>query len=108
MAATGEKSNSGLIAVISGCIFLWLLLGRFKKRCRKCKKWGAMKEIERKFLETKENTSTKTVEVKDENGQVVRTEEISVPVMICTYEVFEKCKQCGHQASHVEEEKKGV
>ena len=84
--------------------FLCISFNRFKKRCKKCKKWGAYKTIEKKFLQAENTTVIKTEDIKDDNGNITETKEKEVPSIINSYEIFEKCKYCGNIKSFVKEE----
>ena len=44
-------------------------------------------------------------EIKDNNGNVLRVEEVKVPVLVRHYEIWRKCKHCGHLVKIFEDEK---
>ena len=44
-------------------------------------------------------------EIKDNNGNVLRVEEVEVPVLVRHYEIWRKCKHCGHLVKIFEDEK---
>ena len=94
-----EKSNDFMIiasSVMGGIILLRMLLGALQFRCPKCKKWWIMKQEKKELLYKESETEIRREEIKDNNGKVLRVEEVRVPVLIHHYEVWRKCRNCGH------------
>ena len=74
-------------------------------RCPKCKKWWVMRQEKKELLNTDVMTESRKEEIKDNNGNVLRLEEVKVPVLVRHYEIWRKCKHCGHLVKIFEDEK---
>lgn len=107
-AEAPENSESFLAVAIFTAIALYLMLKtlRFIWRYRypKCKKWWALREEKRELLGTDIETITKQEEIKDNNGNVLRVEDVKIPVIVYHYEVWRKCKHCEHHLKTLEDE----
>ena len=74
-------------------------------RCPKCKKWWVMRQEKKELLSTDVVTESRKEEIKDNNGNVLRVEEVTVPILVRHYEIWRKCKHCGHLVKIFEDEK---
>ncbi len=75
-------------------IVLYYVFYRYKKRCRKCKKWGAMKQISKELKEEKPTHIKKSFDRKNKKGEVTSTYEKPVPATKYLYLITEQCKYC--------------
>lgn len=107
-AEAPENSESFLAVAIFTAIAFYLMLKalRFiwRYRCPKCKKW-ALREEKRELLGTDIETITKQEEIKDNKGNVLRVEDVKIPVIVRHYEVWRKCKHCKHFIKLLEDER---
>lgn len=55
-----------------------------------------MRQEKKELLNTDVMTESRKEEIKDNNGNVLRLEEVKVPVLVRHYEIWRKCKHCGH------------
>lgn len=107
-AGAPENSESFLAIAIFIAITFYLILKAFRfiwrHRCPKCKKWWALREEKRELLGTDIETITKQEEIKDNSGNVLRVEDVKIPVIVRHYEVWRKCKHCEHFLKTLENE----
>lgn len=73
--------------------FLSHLYDSFENRCPQCKKWGAMKEIDRECIEEKASNIKKVATTKYKTH--TRRREYIVPATVYTYRLTKKCTHCG-------------
>lgn len=64
-----------------------------------------MRQEKKELLNTDVMTESRKEEIKDNNGNVLRVEEVKVPVLVHHYEIWRKCKHCGHLVKIFEDEK---
>ena len=84
--SVSERNNYELFII---CVAIYLFFKAvgviWHYRCPKCKKWWVMRQ--------------------EKNGNVLRLEEVKVPVLVRHYEIWRKCKHCGHLVKIFEDEK---
>ncbi len=105
-----EADSGGLVSVafpvIVICYVVFNIIGFiWRYRCPKCKKWWVMRQEKKELLNTDVVIESRKEEIKDNNGNVLRVEEIKVPVLVHHYEIWRKCKRCGHLVRHLEDER---
>lgn len=96
-----ESGSGGLVSiafpVIVICYVVFNTIGFiWRYRCPKCKKWWVMRQEKKELLNTDIETEVRKEEIKDNNGNVLRVEEVKVPILVHHYEIWRKCKRCGH------------
>ena len=64
-----------------------------------------LRQKKKELLNTDVVTESRKEEIKDNNGNVLRVEEVEVPVLVRHYEIWRKCKHCGHLVKIFEDEK---
>ncbi|MDE6250981.1 MAG: SH3 domain-containing protein [Alphaproteobacteria bacterium] len=92
--------------VIGGVAIYLLLVYLFyqvKNKCPSCKKFGALKEVNRECIEKLKSNIKKTATTRYKNH--TRTREYIVPATVYKYEVTKKCTTCGHIVKSIESEK---
>ncbi len=102
------ETTVGLWVFCSVPIIVLLICG--SNRCRNCKAWWSVEEIDRERLGTYDTTKsvTRKKERRDAKGQLIHTEtwQEDVPVTMAVDEVTFKCKYC--QRVHTEKRKHEV
>lgn len=92
-----ERNNYELFIIGVAIYLLFKAVGViWHYRCPKCKKWWVMRQEKKELLNTDVMTESRKEEIKDNNGNVLRVEEVKVPVLVHHYEIWRKCKHCGH------------
>ncbi len=89
------------VAIYLLCVYLFK---QVKDKCPGCKKFGALKEVERECIEKIKSNIKKTATTRYKNH--TRTREYIVPATVYKYEVTKKCKNCGHIVKLIESEKR--
>lgn len=64
-----------------------------------------MRQEKKELLNTDIETEVRKEEIKDNNGNVLRVEEVKVPVLVRHYEIWRKCKRCGHLVRLLDDER---
>lgn len=104
--SVSERNNYELFII---CVAIYLFFKAvgviWHYRCPKCKKWWVMRQEKKELLNTDVMTESRKEEIKDNNGNVLRLEEVKVPVLVRHYEIWRKCKHCGHLVKIFEDEK---
>ena len=85
------------ILIFIGLLILWPIAYIYSRKCPKCSKWNAMKNIGSEIVDEKASTIKRQSRVKDSNGKVIRTEDVYVPATTTTYKMWRKCKYCGFE-----------
>ena len=85
-------------------IALYVVSYLYYNRCKKCGKWGVMKVFEKKLVDERSSTITKTIH--HNYGGKSHSEQIIVPATLYTYHWHRRCKECGHEDYVVREKKK--
>ncbi|WP_027291376.1 hypothetical protein [Rikenella microfusus] len=84
--------------VLGSVLFLWVQKRRHFKKCPQCGKWNAMRRSGSwHVVDTEASYVTKELKTRNRRGEVVRTEECTVPATIYTYRMHRLCKyrKCG-------------
>ena len=85
---------------------LFFIFWKSSTKCKKCKKFYALKYMGRELIETKKSTIKKVEKTYNKNREVIREKECFVPATVYVYKHSKKCKYCGEIISYTEEEKK--
>jgi len=102
--STSEQNDYGIFIIGVAIYLLFKAVGViWHYRCPKCKKWWVMRQEKKELLNTDVVTESRKEEIKDNN--VLRVEEVEVPVLVRHYEIWRKCKHCGHLVKIFEDEK---
>lgn len=99
-------SKAFWICLIMLFISLSIVMSGFRKRCRNCGKWWAMKIIGKKLVDEKASWIKKEFKDKTRDGRIIRTREEAVPATVSTYRIDRRCKHCGHEDYLIKEEKR--
>ena len=87
------------ITLIVLAVVIYIVLVGTAHKCPKCGKWFALKETAQEAV-NEENVSVKVeTNRKDNDGNVVGTQEQYVPGKRITYQVHYVCKKCGESFS---------
>jgi len=85
-----------ITSLIVICLVIFLIfLGRFHNRCFNCNKWNAMKYEREKLINSVDTSIRKSENHTDVYGKS-HTNHYHVPATRYEYEVYKKCKYCGH------------
>ena len=104
--SASEQNDYGIFIIGVAIYLLFKAVGViWLYRCPKCKKWWVMRQEKKELLNTDVVTESRKEEIKDNNGNVLRLEEVKVPVLVRHYEIWRKCKHCGHLVKIFEDEK---
>ena len=101
----------------SGTVWFWLgytilatvicvLYFGLTSRCPKCKKWFAMKEIKREFVDSEFTTVDVERELKNNENKVVGRYNEAVPATRYYYKCVDKCKYCKYRRNVKRQETK--
>lgn len=96
-----------ILALLIGTIVIWwVILKRYLTECPRCKNWGAMYEVKREEDGKQRISITKKSQIKNTRGEVIGTEEYSVPGIRTFYLCLDRCKECGYEriVTRVEDE----
>ena len=99
-------SKAFWICLIILLISLSIVMSGFRKRCRNCGKWWAMKIIRKRLVDEKASWIKKEFKDKTRDGRIIRTREEAVPATVYTYRIDRQCKHCGHEDYLIKEEKR--
>ena len=97
-------SKAFWICLIILLISLSIVMSGFRKRCRNCGKWWAMKIIRKRLVDEKASWIKKEFKDKTRDGRIIRTREEAVPATVYTYRIDRQCKHCGHEDYLIKEE----
>ncbi len=89
--------STTLVLLIIGALILYIVYKRYKKRCKSCGKWYAMKITDKEVIEKTNASIKKTTREKNSKGETIRTNEVYIPATKTKYLVTENCKYCGHK-----------
>lgn len=104
--SASEQNDYGIFIIGVAIYLLFKAVGViWHYRCPKCKKWWVMRQEKKELLNTDVMTESRKEEIKDNDGNVLRVEEVKVPVLVHHYEIWRKCKHCGHLVKIFEDEK---
>ena len=70
---------------------------RYRRKCRHCGRWNAMRITEERCVDQKESRIKETLKKRDDKGNVISTREVYVPATTYFYETHRKCKYCGSE-----------
>ena len=88
-----------LVIVTSVLLFVWS--GSRPAKCPHCKVRGGVQRTGSKEIVCRPTTVFKTLETKDRNGNVIRTEEVAIPGTYHEYMNYYVCKNCGEEWSQI-------
>lgn len=92
-----EKENifNFIFFAIGVYIIYRIVAYRYRRKCKHCGKWNAMRKTGTYCVGEKDSRIKETTNVRDGNGKVLRTYEEFVPATTYFYETHRKCKYCG-------------
>ena len=70
---------------------------RYRRKCRHCGRWNAMRITEERCVDQKESRIKETLTKRDDKGNVISTREVYVPATTYFYETHRKCKYCSSE-----------
>ena len=70
---------------------------RYRRKCRHCGRWNAMRITEERCVDQKESRIKETLKKRDDKGNVISTREVYVPATTYFYETHRKCKYCSSE-----------
>ena len=70
---------------------------RYRRKCRHCGRWNAMRITEERCVDQKESRIKETLKKRDGKGNVISTREVYVPATTYFYETHRKCKYCSSE-----------
>ena len=70
---------------------------RYRRKCRHCGRWNAMRITEERCVDQKESRIKETLKKRDNKGNVISTREVYVPATTYFYETHRKCKYCSSE-----------
>lgn len=77
-------------------LILLVISYRYRRKCRSCKKWGAMKRIGSEKVGEKQSHVKKTEQTTDIIGEK-HSNTYYIPATISYYHIHRKCKYCGYR-----------
>ena len=91
-----EKENifNFIFFAIGVYIIYRIVAYRYRRKCKHCGKWNAMRKTGTYCVGEKDSRIKETTNVRDGNGKVLRTYEEFVPATTYFYETHRKCKYC--------------
>ena len=91
-----EKENifNFIFFAIGVYIIYRIVAYRYRRKCKHCGKWNAMRKNGTYCVGEKDSRIKETTNVRDGNGKVLRTYEEFVPATTYFYETHRKCKYC--------------
>ena len=82
---------------IGGYIIYRIIAYRYRRKCRHCGRWNAMRITEERCVDQKESRIKETLKKRDDKGNVISTREVYVPATTYFYETHRKCKYCSSE-----------
>ena len=90
-----KKSIFHFIFFAIGVYIIYRIIAyRYRRKCKHCGKWNAMRETGTYCVGEKDSKIKETTKIRDGNGKVLRTYEEFVPATTYFYETHRKCKYC--------------
>lgn len=90
-----KKSIFHFIFFAIGVYIIYCIIAyRYRRKCKHCGKWNAMRKTGTYCVGEKDSRIKETTNVRDGNGKVLRTYEEFVPATTYFYETHRKCKYC--------------
>lgn len=90
-----KKSIFHFIFFAIGVYIIYRIIAyRYRRKCKHCGKWNAMRKTGTYCVGEKDSRIKETTNVRDGNGKVLRTYEEFVPATTYFYETHRKCKYC--------------
>ncbi|WP_315499697.1 hypothetical protein [Capnocytophaga gingivalis] len=90
-----KKSIFHFIFFAIGVYIIYRIIAyRYRRKCKHCGKWNAMRETGTYCVGEKDSRIKETTKVRDGDGKVLRTYEEFVPATTYFYETHRKCKYC--------------
>lgn len=97
---------SPLIYLAIVAIGLYIVYRRYKRKCKECGRWYAMKITDEEVVDRVSASVKKTIKEKNGQGEIIKTKEIYIPATKTKYLVTETCKYCGHEKRYYNSETK--
>jgi hypothetical protein len=99
------KDKTILWAIVIFILVILITRYRYKRKCRNCGKWNAMKKINTECVNEQASSIVEKRQKKDSTGKVISTWEESIPATVYTYHIHRQCKHCGYK-DYLEKTKK--
>jgi CHAT domain-containing protein len=92
-----EQQNAKGIILIIVIVFICIIVRMYRRKCRQCKKWNAMKRVRKELVDEKPSTIVKNRTKKNGKGEVICTYQVDVPATTYHYHIHRQCKHCGYK-----------
>jgi|WetSurMetagenome_2_1015567.scaffolds.fasta_scaffold95843_2 hypothetical protein len=98
--ATINNDNSiiwWIVSIITLIVVWKIFRSRYKRKCYKCKRWGAMRNISTECIDEKPSTVKEKRKRMDAEGNIKETWEVDLPATEYTYRTHRRCKYCDNE-----------